>query len=317
MERGRERLRPRPLRALRRLVRRPRLPRAAYVALRCPRSRAVDLSTVVYSDRFFRYGLRLRARPAPLRRLVADDCGNGAPTERRPPKLRCGHSMPLHTPTVGTVLGAGLLVEASARVMAVSTRYAPAARRRRLGPRALTMVEETPFEGTGIGDRTPRRRPLAYRQSSRGLEPRRPPAGAAPRPRRPLSLSCVRAPSPSPPRPEFALAEERALAAPSPPEAPAESAYERVRDALAKVSPRVSAANMTPIEAVDKAGPEWAPRKVLNTERYNNGARAPLVGAAPVDGEVGAQRATVRAMLACSGLFYALAFVAFYLLSLP
>lgn len=99
-----------------------------------------------------------------------------------------------------------------------------------------------------------------------------------------------------------------------------ELAYE----ALAKDSPRVSAANMARDDA-DKAGAVAFERKVLNTERYNNGARAPLMagggrGARSMRGVRGARslrRATVRALLACSGLLYAVAFLAFYFLSLP
>lgn len=48
-------------------------------------------------------------------------------------------------------------------------------------------------------------------------------------------------------------------------------------------------------------------RKVLGTERYYAAVRC----------RRGLQRATVRAMLACSALLYTLAFVTFYFLSLP
>lgn len=305
-----------------------RLQRSVYNALRC--GRGGELATVVYSDRYFRYGLAIRAWPAQARRLVADELNDGAALERCAPLPRRGHCMPLHDARVVAAPGAGLLLGASPRIHDLALRYSPATavvpRGRRRGPRALSLIAEIPFEPPAPPDppAAGRRPALDYRQSAGGVEPRRPAATRA-RARRPLSrtpssLRMSASPSPSPPLPQFALREggEGADSAAEgfssgDEDSSVEWSYERVYGALAKESPRVSAANLARADEVDK-GAKWTQRKVLNTERFNNGARAPLVGAGAGERR---QRATVRAMLAGSGLFYALAFVAFYLLSLP
>lgn len=106
------------------------------------------------------------------------------------------------------------------------------------------------------------------------------------------------------PRPQFALAE---------PETPSEVETERApSEAETRVSRRASSASRA-------AAARPLERKVLNTERFNNGARASLARRVRAVGRsaVGRQRATVRVLLACSGLFYALSLITFYFLSLP
>ncbi|XP_069354802.1 uncharacterized protein, partial [Maniola hyperantus] len=123
----------------------------------------------------------------------------------------------------------------------------------------------------------PRRLPLLHRQPPDGAQ--LPPRGSAERrwrhesPRRPSAADAA-------PRPEFALP-DGAREEPPPPPAPC-------------VLP---AADRAPLR-----------RKVLNTERYNNGDRWRAARCT---------RAAVRVLLAASGALYALAFLAFYFLSLP
>lgn len=133
-------------------------------------------------------------------------------------------------------------------------------------------------------------------------------------------------PTDSAPRPQFALPDDESPTGTPVPEYCSASAYE----ALAKSSPRVSATNLAVTAPGDKTYEKALARKVLNTERYNNGARAyprrgSRVSRASRSGSGSGRgaragslrRATIRAMLAFSGLFYALSFVAFYFLSLP
>lgn len=191
--------------------------------------------------------------------------------------------------------GAGPLLAASAPVAPPPPRYRPQRRARRDAPRVFSSPPPPPAPGGRAV------RGLAYRQSERGLSSAgavaRPAAGA-PAARRSLRRSS----SSAAPLPQFAR--------PSPPPSPF---YERVYElALGKRPPSVAEANLAGVGAgvdklYEKAGHD---RKVLNTERYNNGAWAPPAPDAPLP------RGAVRAVLACSGALYALALVAFYFLSL-
>ncbi|XP_047985832.1 uncharacterized protein LOC125226046 [Leguminivora glycinivorella] len=162
--------------------------------------------------------------------------------------------------------------------------------------------------------------PLEYRQSRLGVAPapRRAPetSGAPVRLRRSLSLRSFRSPE-SAPRPQFALedAEEARV-------------YEEAGGggAFDKAAERYSAANLAEASAADERKKlERLERKVLNTERYNNGAAAaavtrPLLArsrrGSRSPARRGSPRAAIRFLLGLSTLFYSLALLAFYFLSL-
>lgn len=270
----------------------------------------------MYSDRYFRYGLPLLARPAPARQLVADLLGAGATAERARP--RRAHVMPLRSAAPRPAPRALLQVPprpAEGRAPPV----APAERLLRLCDTA--RFEEDALDAARAGPGALRRRALDYRQGAGGVWPRVG-AGRGARPAAPL-------PAPEPERstrPQFAL-DEAEEAGPETERSRAYSLYER----LSKASARLSA-NLAPAATEgDKTHSMALARKVLNTERYNNGARALRRGSGggawagggawlgAGDGARGARqlRATIRAMLAFSSLFYALSFLAFYFLSLP
>lgn len=280
----------RPLAALRRLLRRARPAERLDSIYNLLGRRAGRLATVVYSDRYFRYGLPLAARPAPARRLVLDELG-GALTERRAPRPQ--HVMPLR---------AGARPAPAGLLQGVPPRRVPVRRGRAPAPRLLVVLHEARFEEAPAPAVAPQRRALCYRQGAGGVAPRLAPAGGARRaaspPREESSEECG-------PRPQFAL------------------------DATSLRSVSVGALSLR-ASSGDKASSMALTRKVLNTERFNNGAQAVLYrrGSCGSRGSSWSRgcrrsrgsrrvRATIRAMLAFSGLFYALSFVAFYFLSLP
>ncbi|CAH2079799.1 unnamed protein product, partial [Iphiclides podalirius] len=150
-----------------------------------------------------------------------------------------------------------------------------------------------------------------YRQSRRELAPAPPRAGTPPRGRAPSPARPP--PGAEAPRPEFALASWQAPRRAS----AASSGEERAYGALAKASAPLGA-NVARAGG-DKTGGKALRRKVLNTERracarLHNGAST---AAPPLARRAARQRAAVRALLALSGAFYALALLAFYFLSLP
>lgn len=299
--------------------------------------RAGRLATVVYSDRYFRYGLALRARDASARRLVADELGAGTVERRLSPSTPRPHAMPLRVPTPRIAPRAGV-ISAGARFSPPAPSRFSDGRPKRAGPPRLLLVEsDARFEeGPAIGAARPRRA-LDYRQGSRGVAPCVP--AVVPRWRRSPPPSPASTPEKAP-RPQFALPDE-----PEPTPERAEAAGPGATyEALAKSLSRVSAANLSPTAPSDKTSAKALARKVLNTERYNNGARcserpassasrgsggsAGRLGSGGPSGRRGSggpggsralrlQRATIRAMLAFSGLFYAVSFLAFYFLSLP
>lgn len=283
-----------PRRARLRALLRPRArPPCADVVYNLLQSRAGALATVVYSDRYFRYGLPLRARAAPQRR----------------PAPGPAHHVPLRAPALRLAPGAGLLLDATRRVLPAARRYAPVRREPRTAP-VFQLLAEPRFE---LAAEAPaggaRRRELDYRQAR----------SAAPAPLRPAARRCAARRCASPPRepracsddeaprPQFALPDEEQGA-----EADAETAAEGAEGAEGVRSRRASSVTWA------EAAPALE-RKVLNTERFNNGALGLGRGAGRGAGGprgAGRLRAGVRALLACSGLFYALALLAFYFLSI-
>lgn len=237
---------------------------------------ARPLATVVYSDRYFRYGLPLRARRPPPRRAIPAARPASAP-----------HVLPLQKSAGSPAARAGLLLDATVRRPAAPRCAAEPPRRTLRSPPALAVAAEARFQSPEVGLEAARRvLPLDYRQA-RGSVPRRA-AGRRSPAALPVPALVACPPADEGVRPAFALPEGAV------PES--EPAYETA-------SRRSSAACASgPLE-----------RKVLNTERYNNGAAAARARL----GRGRLQRGTVRAMLACSSLLYTLAFVAFYFLSLP
>lgn len=276
----------------------------------------------VYSDRYFKYGLRLCARRA-----------GGAESARGE------HGVPLCVPRVAPPPGAGVLHVATHRRAPAPPRLAPMRRVRTDLPRVFSHHARQHERGDGQPVRCVRT-PM-YRQgaATNADEPRRHRRSASPR--RGSGSSRARSRSPrarsasvrsrlsslvsrrSAERvPQFAQ-ETGAGAGVVVAEAEAvlyERVYERAYGELCKSSARESDANMAATREVDKLY-EKAPhahalaRKVLNTERYNNGARVWL--AAGGEGEGEGVRAGVRALLGAGGLLYSAALLAFYFLSLP
>ncbi|CAG5042515.1 unnamed protein product [Parnassius apollo] len=267
------------------------------------------LSTVVYSDRYFRYGLPLHARLAdsPL-----------ADSNKRTGPSRSHHYMPLQFPTSRIAADAGVLRDASERLDAPNPRYAPLVRRRRDVPRVF-VVSKAPRFGEAVTDEY-RARALApnYRQPVDGVTPpvQAPRREPSPRELRPRAPSPARSAAAEAPRPEFALPDEEAA------RRRADAADERAYDALAKEAPPLGANVADAAATGDKTAGKALRRKVLNTERYNNMAAVRAVergadrGPGRAQGRRARQRAAVRALLALSGTFYALALLAFYFLSL-
>lgn len=291
----------RPLAVLRRLLRRARpAERLSHSVYNLLGRRAGELATVVYSDRYFRYGLPLAARLAPLRRRVGDELGAGGPVERRAACSVRSHVMPLCVwarPAGGVLLGVCGPASSLPRARPAPRRVLQAE------PRLLRVLEDARFEPEGparaAGSASVPRRALDWRQAAAGVLPRQAPAGRARRAASPPRDPPDEAPAP---RPQFAL----------------DAVSLRSASGPAKASPRASR-NLSPWEAEgDKASSMTLARKVLNTERYNNGAEAVLYRRGS-RGSRGSRRvrATIRAMLAVSGLFYALSFLTFYFLSLP
>lgn len=241
----------------------------------------------------------------------------GAPARLPPCPARplAHHHVPLRHPVPRLAPGAGVLVDASPRLPLPPMRYATVPPPRRATPRIFEVVAAPRFDGAGPADSrlegvprrepSPRRPPIGYRQAARGVSPPTFEVRVAERGSR-----CVSPPRPASiaeddaPRPQFALAE---------PETPSEVETERApSEAETRVSRRASSASRA-------AAARPLERKVLNTERFNNGARASLARRVRAVGRsaLGRQRATVRVLLACSGLFYALSLITFYFLSLP
>lgn len=286
--------------ALRRLLaRRPRAARPARPAAArlLPAAGAGALATVVYSDRYFRYGLPLRSAPAATQHHHAPlrpACPLPAPTQR-----------------------AGVLLEAATTTPLSSPRYAVLRRARRDLPRVFEAGE------AALGAYPARRLPPDYRQAaSVALRPELWQREWAPR--EAGGRDSEQAEYNEPPSPEFARA-DTVTDAEAEADAEAESsrsasAASEVQEAMASTGAlkdlHVTMVNETRA-APDKAVAEVAvaARKVLNMERYNKGARAVRVRGGRRGGSR-AQRAAVRALLALSGAFYAVALLAFYFLSL-
>ncbi|KAH9644770.1 hypothetical protein HF086_016264 [Spodoptera exigua] len=275
-------------------------------------------------------GYRGVQRPLlPLRPAAAGAAGARAPARGRPAgRRRHGRARPPH-PRPRHAAAQRRAAPRAARPAAAGAAPGPAPaapRAARLPAAPAAAVRHAALSGAApewAGPAALCRRALDYRQGAAGLWPR---VGGAPGSRPPAPL-----PEAEPDRctrPQFALDEaEGAEAGPEAGRSRAYSLYER----LSKASARLSA-NLAPATPEgDKASSMALARKVLNTERYNNGARAVRRGSrgsrgsAPGAGWGGARgsrgarqlRATIRAMLAFSSLFYALSFLAFYFLSLP
>lgn len=175
--------------ALRRLLARPR-PRARAPRLPCVvysllPARSPALATVVYSDRYFRYGLPLRTAP----HARAHHAPLPAPTPR-PPR-------------------AGVLVDATTPAPYLSPRYVPLHRGRRDLPRLFVPPPEARPDGSPPGEYPTRLLPLDYRQPTEGVEPREAiPMSGELRRRRESPISERSYSSESAPRPEFALPDE-------------------------------------------------------------------------------------------------------------
>ncbi|KAJ2939604.1 hypothetical protein O0L34_g14321 [Tuta absoluta] len=290
---------------MRKFLRRARLP--------VPRARPA-LATTVYSDRYFRYGLPLNARFIRTNRLVFE---KGTVLVRQMSFETKHHiplrSMPLLSRAAGVLYHPKLEPNSERSLRILKERRLP-----NLYNNKVIIVESTlePFAVPQPECDEWRRptRDLQYRQPLRGwlvsgkVKPSTPPKPLTPR-SRPSSIGAT---------PQFALAEGKEI------ELPNEETYESVyltRSALAKRSPHISAVNVArgDIDKLyEKAG---TARKVLNTERYNNGSWAPLVSHRRGSGAAKARKAkavrgAIRALLAANGAFYALALITFYFLSL-
>ncbi|KPI98072.1 hypothetical protein RR46_11193 [Papilio xuthus] len=257
-------------------------------------------------DRYFRYGLPLHGRvPDPAAHVRV---------------LRPHHFVPLTAAGPRPAAGSGLLHDAGERLVVPSPRYAPLKRCRRDVPRVFIISSMPRFGETSPSEYRGRHLTPNYRQTAGGSVGAL--AGGAALQLRRDSASRARAPSPDrstgseeAPRPEFALPEEEAARRRA---SAADSSDERTYGALAK-EPAPLGPNVAR-EGGDKTGGKALRRKVLNTERYaaaryNNGATARRTRAARGK-DAARQRAFVRALLTLSGAFYALAFIAFYFLSL-
>lgn len=181
--------RPPPRRtALHRLLARPRpraprLSRVVYNLL--PAARSTALATVVYSDRYFRYGLPLRAAP---------------------------DARAHHTPLISIAPRAprtGVLVDVTTPTPYLSPRYAPFRRGRHDLPRLFVLSLEARPGGSAPGEYPTRRLPLDYRQPIEGVEPREVKSTSIEWRRwRESPISQRSYSSESAPRPEFALPDE-------------------------------------------------------------------------------------------------------------
>uniref|UniRef100_A0A2A4JG90 Glycogen debranching enzyme glucanotransferase domain-containing protein n=1 Tax=Heliothis virescens TaxID=7102 RepID=A0A2A4JG90_HELVI len=272
---------------------RPAAWRACAPAAPPPRARAVRLAvqpaaaprppTVVYSDRYFRYGLPC-ARAASCGRRCA----------RRPPGPRtcCACAAPRRASAARRAAAAGA-GRGAARSATSRRGRAPC------GAAHAVRAERPAFSECAAAERRRAGARWAGGRRRPACGPRLAPAGAV---RARPGAGWPLPPPAEAARPQFALEEGGEWEA-----APAKAW-------------RLSA-NLAPAEADDKAESMALSRKVLNTERYNNGAQAVLYrrGGGAGGGAVGGRRmrATVRAMLALSSMFYALSFLAFYFLSLP
>lgn len=243
------------------------------------------------------------------------------------------HAVTLRPARGAPAPGAGLLRDAAAPRRVVPPRYAPMHRARRDVPRVFAP----PGDAAERVERPRCARALQYRQGARGgasvtrdIEPRRRSGSLRRRSASLLSrcgsLVSLRSAGAGAGRvPQFALEAPAGAGAGAGEAVLYERVYERAYGALSKSSARISAANVADAGAqVDKLY-EKAPharaleRKVLNTERYNNGARVRAGGGAERRG-AGAESgvgAGLRALLAASGLLYSGSLLAFYFLSLP
>lgn len=293
-------------RALRRARPAARLSRTIYNLLQGGRDR--PLSTVVYSDRLLRYGLPLPVRVG--RRRLWDELGRGAVTERRAAGPRAAHVLslppvPRLAPRAGPLLGIASPNGCMKYCPRRQFRFRSSRKRIFILPADCHFLESILWEGESV------HRSLDYRQPAGGVEPCRPRPVALKRLSR-MSSACGSAleePDEEGIRPQFAMPDdERAAGGAGGEEEGSEGeAAELTYEALVKPSPRVSVINLSERQN-NKAA--WRPleRKVLNTAREGAGA-----------GGRGArlQRATLRALLSFSGLFYTVAFLTFYFLSLP
>lgn len=274
--------RPPPRRtALHRLLARPRpraprLSRVVYNLL--PAARSTALATVVYSDRYFRYGLPLRAAP---------------------------HARAHHTPLISIAPRAprtGVLVDATTPASNLSPRYVPYRRGRRDLPRLFVPSLEARPGGSAPGEYPTRRLPLDYRQPIEGVEPREAKSISVERRRwRESPISQRSYSSESAPRPEFALPDEEFPTRPPSAEPSIDERSGGPSSASAYVAYESYTASPAPTAPVASLR-----RRAPSTERRP--PRAPRASRA--------QRRAVRALLALSGATYALALLAFYFLSL-
>ncbi|RVE47316.1 hypothetical protein evm_008053 [Chilo suppressalis] len=249
-----------------------------------PRSGA--LATVVYSDRYFRYGLRLRARRASSR-----------PPPAPAPAPAPAHHIPLLTAAPRRPPPGGALLAVDR-----SSSSPPGPRRSRarfpVAPPSLFEMEASERFEPAFDDEPPLPRPppLGYRQPRARIDV---PGGRRRDPIRPRP----RAPTPPPapavagdaPRPQFALTRDAPASPPFAPDAP--SANETKRRSA-------SARNLR--------------RKVLNAERATAAAekRRRECGRRATGAEARRQRTAVRALLTASGLLYTAALLAFYFLGI-
>ncbi|XP_053603151.1 glycogen debranching enzyme isoform X2 [Plodia interpunctella] len=288
------------------LRRRPAPERLARTIYNFLQSRSGSLATVVYSDRYFKYGLPLDAIPVPSRKFDAFVQMN-----------KTTHYIPLRNPIPKLSPGAGVLRDADARTVYRSPRYAPLRRIRRDVPQLFALSSDARFEMREF-EREGWRRPLEYRRPRDGFPPfafyKDPPRASLQRCVSRSSLTSII--STEARIPQFALDEYMEI------DIKSDSGSIRKRRSSTVSYKDNKDENKENVVQTAKSG--FLERKILNTERYNNGAQAPLLGRArrsslgrgPRSSTRNAQRATIRAVLASSALFYALALISFYFLSL-